>query len=369
MMHEGARELDERAIQSFFFRYPQIVESFLVKKHLPVSGLEATRCEDACASGRVDLAFRQRASNSMVLLELQLGRANRDHYDRLASYVNDYSERFSFSRVIGVHFAEAFPKTLPRYSPPLYRVRFAPSKVARLAEELQAQEERLLGLSCPKPPVSAFARLSYLNGFFAFMRKRTFATFREVVENVANLAKNPRQIRNPEYRARLWVKFGESFGLLIRQEGRIVLTELGRAYAASLDASFPWALTARQRRILIAGLSAARCTNGHKFGIFCILKAAEQSEERALETADSQMQSFVSFCRSSRRWVRVSQRASFVWYGNYARELGLCPDSGLSGARLQLTAFGREVLALFSRQFAAFEMERRLLLRGTGGIL
>ena len=364
-----AGELDEKAIQGLLFRYPQIVESFLLKKRLPVAGLEPTKAEDACASGRIDLALRQQASNWMVLVELQLGRANRDHYDRLASYVNDYSEHFSFSRVIGVHFAEAFPKTLPRYRPPLYKVRFAPSKVARLAEELEAREETLLGLTCPKPPVSAFARLSYLNGFFAFMRKRTFVTFREVVENVANLAKNPRQIRNPEYRARLWVKFGESFGLLIRQQGRVTLTELGRAYAASVDASFTWALTARQRRILIAGLSAARCTNGHKFGIFCILKAAEQSEERALETAEAQMQSFVSFSNTRRRWARVSQKASFVWYGNYARELGLCVDSGLPGGRLQLTAFGREVLALFSRQFAAFEMERRLLLRNPSSIL
>ena len=213
----------------------------------------------------------------------------------------------------------------------------------------------------------AFAKLSYLNGFFAFMRKRSHVTFREVVENVPNIAKNPRQIRNPEYRARLWIRFGESFGLLTRGDGRIVLTDLGRAYAASLDRSLVWAVSPRQRRILIAGLSAARCTNGHKFGIFCILKAAEQSEETALASADSQMESFVSLCHSRRRWARVSQKASFVWYGNYARELGLCEDRGISGSPLLLTSLGRDVLALFSRQFAAFEMERRLLLRGTSG--
>ncbi len=367
MARQGVPAVDERAVQSLLFRYPQIVESHLAKKRLSFSGLEAETCEDVCAAGRIDLAFRDRASNSLVLLEIQLGPADRDHYDRLVSYVDEYSERFSFSRVIGVHFAEAFPKTLPRYRPPLYRVRFTASKVVRLAEALEEKESKLLGLDCPKPPVCAFAKLSYLNGFFAFMRKRSFVTFREVVENVPNVAKNPRQIRNPEYRARLWIRFGESFGLLARGDGRIVLTDLGRAYAASLDRSFVWAVSPRQRRILIAGISAARCTNGHKFGIFCILKAAEQSEETALASADAQMQSFVSFCRSSRRWARVSQKASFVWYGNYARELGLCEDSGASSGPLLLTALGRDVLALFSRQFAAFEMERRLLLRGLGG--
>ncbi len=367
MARQGVPAVDERAVQSLLFRYPQIVESHLARKRLSLSGLEAETCEDVCAAGRIDLAFRDRASNSLVLLEIQLGRADRDHYDRLVSYVDEYSERFSFSWVIGVHFAEAFPKTLPRYRPPLYRVRFTASKVVRLAEALEEKEAKLLGLDCPKPPVCAFAKLSYLNGFFAFMRKRSFVTFREVVENVPNVAKNPRQIRNPEYRARLWIRFGESFGLLASGDGRIVLTDLGTAYAASLDRSFVWAVSPRQRRILITGISAARCTNGHKFGIFCILKAAEQSEETALASADAQMQSFVSFCRSSGRWARVSQKASFVWYGNYARELGLCEDTGASSGPLLLTARGRDVLALFSRQFAAFEMERRLLLRGLGG--
>jgi len=368
MASKVAPALDERAIQSLLFRYPQIVESHLARKRLSFSGLEAETSEDACAAGRIDLAFRDRTSNSLVLLELQLGRADRDHYARLASYVDEYSEQFSFSRVLGVHFAEAFPNLLPRYRPPLYKVRFTPSRVVRLAESLEADDAKFLGLDCARPPVCAFAKLSYLNGFFAFMRKRSFVTFREVVENVPNLAKNPRQIRNPEYRARLWIRFGESFGLLISGDGRIVLTDLGRAYAASLDRSYVWAVSPRQRRILIAGISAARCTNGHKFGILCILKAAEQSEETALASADAQMQSFVSFCHTSSRWARVSQKASFRWYGNYARELGLCEDSGASSGPLLLTALGRDVLALFSRQFAAFEMERRLLLRGSGRV-
>jgi len=360
--------MDERAVQSLLFRYPQIVESHLAKKRLSFSGLEVETREDVCAAGRIDLAFRDRARNSLVLLELQLGRADRDHFDRLASYVDEYSERFSFSRVVGIHFAEAFPKTLPRYRPPLYGMRFTTNKVVRLAEALEADEAKLLGLNCPKPPVCAFAKLSYLNGFFAFMRKRSFVTFREVVENVPNVAKNPRQIRNPEYRARLWIRFGESFGLLVSGDGRIILTDLGRAYAASLDRSYVWAVSPRQKRILIAGISAARCTNGHKFGIFCILKAAEQSEETAPASADAQMQTFVSLCRSRRRWARVSQKASFVWYGNYGRELGLCEDSGASFGPLLLTPLGRDVLALFSRQFAAFEMERRLLLRGSSRV-
>jgi len=368
MTRQGRQDIDEKAIQSLLFRYPQIVESHLLKRRLSVSRLEVENCEDVCKSGRVDLAFRERTSNLLVLLELQMGCANRDHYERLASYVDDYSERFAFSRVIGVHFAEAFPKSLPRYGPPLYRVRFTASKVVRLAESLEADEAKLLGLDCPKPPVCAFAKLSYLNGFFGFMRKRSHVTFREVVENVPNIAKNPRQIRNPEYRARLWIRFGESFGLLTRGDGRIVITDLGKTYSASLDTSNVWAVSPRQGRILIAGLSAARCTNGHKFGIFCILKAAEQSEETALASADSQEGSFVSLCHSRRRWARVSQKASFVWYGNYARELRLCESRGISASPLFLTSLGRDVLALFSRQFAAFEMERRLLLRGTSGI-
>lgn len=368
MARQSVRAVDERAIQGLFFRYPQIVESHLAKKRLSISRLEVAASEDVCAAGRLDLAFRDRASNSLVLLELQLGHANQDHYERLASYLDEYSERFSFSRVIGVHFAEAFPKTLPQYRPPLYKVRFTASKVVRLAEALEAEEAKLLGLDCPKPPVCAFAKLSYLNGFFAFMRKRSFVTYREVVENVPNVAKNPRQIRNPEYRARLWIRFGESFGLLARADARIVLTDLGRAYSASLDRSCVWALSPQQTRILIAGLSATRCTNGHKFGIFCLLKAAEQSEETALASADSQMQDFVSLSRTRRRWARASQKASFTWYGNYARELGLCEDLGASGSPILLTPLGRDVLALFSRQFAAFEMERRLLLRGMRGI-
>ncbi|MBN1593159.1 MAG: hypothetical protein JW941_07945 [Candidatus Coatesbacteria bacterium] len=363
MTWQQRQDIDEKTIQDILFRYPQIVESHLLKRRLPVSSLEVEQCEDVCETGRIDLAFRERARNLLVLLELQLGIANKDHYDRLVSYVDVYSERFSFSSVIGVHFAEGFPRSLPRYGPPLYRVRFEASKIVQLAESLEAEEEKRLGLDCPKPAIAGFAKLSYMNGFFAFMAKRTRVTFREIMENVPNVAKNPRQIRNPAHRAKLWVRFGESFGLLERGDGGIILTELGKAYAVSSDKSLVWTVSPRQRRILIAGLSAARCTNGHKFGIFCILRAVENSEDQAIVSAESQMNSFVELCNSKSRWANCSQKSSFAWYGNYACEMGLCEHRPSPGVPLVLTPLGREILALLSKQFAAFEMERRLLLR------
>lgn len=363
-MMQEVQSTDERALQSLLLRFPQIVEGLLLKKRLPISELEVLCSEDVCSVGRIDLAFRERTGKSLVLVELQLGLADRDHYDRLASYVADYEVRFPTRDVIGAHLAERFPKALLRYGAPLYSVRFHKDIILQQAQRLESRDEELFGLSLPKPPVHAFAKLSYLNGFIAFMANRPFATYRQVVENVPSMAKNLRQIRNPEYRARLWIRFGESFGLVTRTEGRIELTTLGRAFAASLDEPFLWSLSRQQRRVLIAGLSAARCTNGHKFGIFCLLKAVEQSEETAFCSRDKLTGRFVSLCSSRARWARVSQKASFTWYCSYVKELGLCDDSEMASG-LVLTPIGRELLGLLSRQYAAFELERRLLLRSS----
>jgi len=354
---------DERALSSLLFEYPQIVRGYLLQKRVPVLELEGYRREDVCPSGRADLLFREKSGDRLIIVELQLGLADRDHYERLVEYVNDYSSQQPPLTVIGLHFAQRFPADFPRFRPPLYRVRFSPDSVMRRAERIEAQEERLLGLSCPKPPADAFARLSYLNGFLAFVASRPFVTYGQVVQNVAGIAKNPRQVRNPEYRARLWIRFAESFGLVERFDARIVLTALGRAYASLIERRYLWGLSAEQKRLLIAGLLAARCTNGHKFGIFCILRAVQQEEE-VLDTGPEWLEErFVALCSRQREWARVSQRASFGWYRSYAEEMGLCQKSGAAQPRIVLTTTGREVLAVLSRQYAAFEMERRLVLR------
>ncbi|MCD6327377.1 hypothetical protein J7M28_07475 [bacterium] len=354
--------LDERSLQVLFARFPKIVESQLNARRIPVSGLELYRCEDVCDSGRVDLAFRERSGKRIVLIELQLGLADKDHHDRLAGYVLDYTDRLGASNVIGAHFAERFPAGLPRYMPPLYRSRYTISSMLRRAAALEFRDEEIFGLCSPKPPVDAFARLSYLNGFFAFMGRGNHTTLRQIINNIPNIVKNPRQIRNPEYRARLFVRFGKSFGLLEQKDGVVRLTSLGMSYSESVDRSFLWSLNQTQRRLLIAGIAGARCTNGHKFGMFCLLKAVDEADAASPGSREQLLASFVSLCSAEMRWSPGSRKASFGWYLEYSSELLLLERRMRSDEAPFLTPIGRELMALLSRQYAAFDMERRLVL-------